>query len=798
LKRGLVLLAACGAAAVLGGASARPRPPGGARVEVVVALSRPALGATRSPRAAARLAADQAALERRIEAAIPSAYVRWRYRYVLDALAVVVPERDVDRLAAVPGVATVYPNVRYGPQLTTTPGLIGAPQLWGPSLQAAGQGIKIGIIDDGVQQTHPFFNPAGYSYPPGFPKGQRAYTTPKVIVARAFPPPSPKWRYASVPFDPQFSDHATHVAGIAAGNHGTAAPGAPDGLSGIAPKAYIGNYKVLTIPTPLVGLDGNAAEIAAGIEAAVHDGMTVINLSLGEPEVEPSRDVVVAAIDGAAAAGVVPVVAAGNDFGDLGFGTVTSPGNAPGAITVAATTKSGFIADFSSAGPTPISLHLKPDVSAPGVDVYSSVPKGWDSFSGTSMAAPHVAGGAALLLQRHPGWTVAQVKSALELTGTPVENQGGHGEAPPAREGGGQIFLPAANDPRIFASPSGLSFGLVRRGRVYARTVRLTDAGGGAGSWLVRIVRHGGAGVKVAANSNAVTVPGTVTVRVAPGSRARVGDVSGFVVLSQPGIRRRVPFWGHVEVPQLRRERHLVLRRTGVYHGDTRGRPARVDRYLFPTDPVGLGIDSILNGPEQVFRVVLRRPVANFGVVLLAQGRGVHVTPRVVRADDENRLTGYAGLPLDLNPYRTTLDRPVPVAGAVLPTAGSYDVVFDTPSRASAGSFTFRFWVGDTQPPRVRLLTRSVAPRSPLLLAITDAGSGVDPGSLSVAVDDASPGVRYSARTGLARVSLGPLRPGTHRLAVSVSDFQEAKNMEDVARILPNTRVFRTTFRIRR
>jgi minor extracellular serine protease Vpr len=81
-------------------------------------------------------------------------------------------------------------------------------------------------------------------------------------------------------------------------------------------------------------------------------------------------------------------------------------------------TKDSVIADFSSAGPSGIDLGLKPDVSAPGVNIYSSVPSGWDTFSGTSMASPHVAGGAALLLQRHPTWTPAQIKSALVLTGT--------------------------------------------------------------------------------------------------------------------------------------------------------------------------------------------------------------------------------------------------------------------------------------------------------------------------------------------------------------------------------------------
>jgi hypothetical protein len=181
------------------------------------------------------------------------------------------------------------------------------------------------------------------------------------------------------------------VAGIAAGDNGVVATTGAR-VSGIAPQAYIGNYKALTVPTPGVGLNGNSPEIAAAIEAAVRDGMDVINLSLGEPEIEPSRDLVVRAINGAADAGVVPAIAAGNDFGDFGRGSVGSPGTASKAITAAAVTSArgstpGQIADFSSGGPTPISLELKPDVSAPGVNVLSSVPErdgSWAIFSRTS------------------------------------------------------------------------------------------------------------------------------------------------------------------------------------------------------------------------------------------------------------------------------------------------------------------------------------------------------------------------------------------------------------------------------
>ena len=411
----------------------------------------------------ASLATAQRTLATRITTTIPDSRVTWRYGVVLDGLGVILPRSQLSRLSTTPGVAEVWPNVVYRPLLDRSPQLIGADQMWGaPSFSTAGNGIKIGIIDDGVDQAHPFFNPSGYTMPPGFPKGNTAFTTAKVIVARSFPAPETTWKYAKLPFDPAESEHATHVAGIAAGNF---RPGAIQGrgpLSGVAPRAYLGNYKVLTYPTQNFGLNGNAPEIVAGIEAAVKDGMDVINLSLGEAEIEPSRDLVVAAINAAADAGVVPVIAAGNDFDDFGRGSIDSPGSAAKAITAAAVTKQLAIASFSSSGPTPVSLQMKPDVVAPGVDITSSVPPSrgtWASFSGTSMATPHVAGAAALLLQRHPGWTVAQVKSALVLTGKPVPSPAS--ELPTTREGGGLIQVPAANQPLIFAAPADLSFGLL-------------------------------------------------------------------------------------------------------------------------------------------------------------------------------------------------------------------------------------------------------------------------------------------------------------------------------------------------
>ena len=761
------------------------------RTEVVLVMKSPSLAAAtglrarRSPGYLRALDARQTRLEHLIVRAIPSAQIRWRYRYVLDGLAVVLPPGQVRRLRTLPGVARVYRSVEYHSLLDESVPLINAPQLWGPARATAGQGIKIGIIDDGVDQAHRFFSPAGFTMPSGFPKGNASFTTAKVIVARAFPPPGATWKYASRPFDPVQSEHATHVAGIAAGDYAATQRGGRP-VSGVAPAAYIGNYKVLTVPTPELGLNGNSPEIVKGIDAAVADGMNVINLSLGEAEIDPDRDIVVKAINAAADAGVVPAIAAGNDFGEFGFGSISSPGDATKAITAAAVTKGAVIADFSGGGPNGIDLGFKPDVSAPGVNIYSSVPSGWDTFSGTSMASPHVAGAAALLLQRHPGWTPAQVKSALALTGRPVWTDATQTrQVLPTRQGGGLIDVAAANDPLLFAAPSAVSFRFLHRGGSASIPVTLTDAGGGAGPWTVTIQTLAAAGGTTVSAPNVVSVPGSLQLHASATAAAQQGDTTGFVVLSRGVVTRRIPFWLRVTAPQLGKDRHRTLRRPGTYRGNTARGAARVGCYRYPSDPSPLGIAACLNGPEQVFRVMLARPVANFGVVVLSHARGTRVQPRVAHAGDENRLSGYAGLPLNLNPYLPTFDHLSPTAGAIRPDAAAYDVVFDTPSRRVAGKFTFRFWIGDTKPPLLRLLTRRIRVGGLLRLRVADAGSGVDPTTIHATLDGRGVPVRY--RRGRATISTRALGRGRHRLVLRASDYQETKNMENSGPILPNT-----------
>ena len=168
--------------------------------------------------------------------------------------------------------------------------------------------------------------------------------------------------------------------------------------------------------------------------------------------------------------------------------------------------------------------------------------------------------------------------------------------------------------------------------------------------------------------------------------------------------------------------------------------------------------------------------------------------PRVVVAGDENRLTGTAGLPLVINPYIDAFGTARPVAGAIRPAAGSYDVVFDTVGGMKTGAFTFRFWINDVMPPTVRLLTPSAKVGSTLRLTVADSGSGVDPFSIEATIDGKPARISYRGERLL--VALGGAVAGRHRLVVRASDYQELKNMENVPQILPNTRVRRASFRV--
>ena len=257
--------------------------------------------------------------------------------------------------------------------------------------------------------------------------------------------------------DPLVTDaygHGTHVAGIIAGRAAAANGVTPDFAGGIAPGAQLVSVRVL-------GADGSGhtSDVIAGIEWIVANrarlNIRVINLSVGHPVTEAcSTDPLCQAVNQAVQAGIVVVVAAGNTGkapdGRVMLGGISSPGNSPYAITVGALNTLGTVdrsddtvATFSSRGPTAFDLAVKPDVAAPGVRVlsleapgaflptlYPSIHSagggnnGYMVLSGTSMAAPMVAGGVALLLQGSPNLSPAQVKFALQSGATAIPDAG--------------------------------------------------------------------------------------------------------------------------------------------------------------------------------------------------------------------------------------------------------------------------------------------------------------------------------------------------------------------------------------
>jgi hypothetical protein len=132
----------------------------------------------------------------------------------------------------------------------------------------------------------------------------------------------------------------------------------------------------------------------------------------------------------------------------------------------------------------------------------------------------------------------------------------------------------------------------------------------------------------------------------------------------------------------------------------------------------------------------------------------------------------------------------------VLPEPRTYDFVFDTPTRAKPGAFVFRFWVNDTSPPSIRILGHKDRIGRPIRLAVRDSGSGIDPHSLKARVGGRW--VRFKYDRGVLLLRTKGLRPGKQALMVRASDYQEAKNMEDVGPVLPNTRVLHTKVTLRR
>ena len=305
------------------------------------------------------------------------------------------------------GLPRVWLDEQVQVALSDSVELIGAPTAWDTGLD--GTGVTVAVLDTGIDADHPDL-------------------TGQVAAARDF-------TGSDDPVDRH--GHGTHVAGIIAGS-GAASDGA---YIGVAPGATLINGKVLDA-------NGNGSEsgIIAGMEWAAVQGADVVNMSLGRFGGDGTDPMSLALNRLTEQYGVLFTVAAGND--GPGDETLGSPGVADAALTVGSVDKQRRLANTSSRGPRWEDFAIKPDVTAPGVGIVSARAAGttlnppvgehYVPLSGTSMATPHVAGAAALLLQQQPDLTPAQLKAQLISTAEP------HPDYDAYQQGGGLIDVPAA------------------------------------------------------------------------------------------------------------------------------------------------------------------------------------------------------------------------------------------------------------------------------------------------------------------------------------------------------------------
>ncbi len=551
------------------------------------------------------------------------------YSLVLNAVAVKLNGNQASVLASAPGVKSVDFSWVYRPTMDVSVDVIHASNLWSAAggRANAGSGVKVGVIDSGIDDKHPFFACKG-------PITHKVYAS----------------GVAGNPNNLLVNTHGTHVSGTIAG---CVIPiGAPitatTTISGIAPAAELHDYNVFPgfgagFVSPHLAGSAFSHDIAAALEDTVADGMDVDNMSIGGT-VQGPHDLLADAVNAAFDAGLVVAVAAGNS-GPNAF-TVESPGSAAKALTAGASTNKHFlgipvtsggnsfgavmgdfgqtfvltnvaftttspangctaisttltgkiavivrgvcsfstkirnaqaagavgvlmvnniigdpiimgqdgtpnqptlpaamlskpdgaalggsgtatvnstivsefvtnnqdiIASFSSRGPTPFTYLIKPDATAPGVNVYSSVfganPNtdfSFEMFQGTSMATPHLAGSAVLLRQLHPAWSPADIKSALvNSADRPVKNATATGLpfAGTLDRGNGRVNVEKATATPLTLDPVSASFGFFNGNVPVSGSVALSINNVSGSSQSCTVSNSG---------STIVTVPGSI------------------------------------------------------------------------------------------------------------------------------------------------------------------------------------------------------------------------------------------------------------------------------------------------
>ena len=378
------------------------------------------------------------------------AHVQEATSATLDTLIVDVDDRDLYAIATLPSTKRIYRSLEYRPASATVDAAQSVTQAWEKigGWEKAGEGVRIAILDTGIDSTHPAFQMRAASAPEGFPRADRAanlrWTNAKVIVARSYENLNRQYGAAFGTEARDVHGHGTASAMIAAGVPHESPQGT---LAGVAPRAYVGNYKVLGDASA-----GSTAGVLKAIDDAVSDGMQVLNLSLGSGlAARPEDDVIVQALERAIAQGVVVVVAAGNT--GTGLNSISSPGTAPNAITVGShSAATGLVTWFSGKGPNN-GAGLKPDLLAVGDNFFTADSTlrpgstGYRTLAGTSLSTPVVAGMTAVVAALRPGLSPAEYRSLIINAAAPITGRA-------LETGAGRADLARSIDATVTATPS--------------------------------------------------------------------------------------------------------------------------------------------------------------------------------------------------------------------------------------------------------------------------------------------------------------------------------------------------------
>lgn len=273
-----------------------------------------------------------------LRANVPQARVTKEFDVSLNAVTVELNGATLEQVAAAPQVRHAEYQGLYRPNDSDDPdlALISAIRAWNVSGGAAGAGagIKVAVVDSGIDHTHPCFSDAGYAAQTQL--GDRSFTNNKVIAAKVFHNKARSRGYTAQAID----SHGTHVAGTVACNLDTPATvqgaAVPYRISGVAPRALLGNYNVF----PADVESARSEDILDALEAAYADGFDVANMSLGGGA-RGIQDLLTIAVDNLDQANMVVAVAAGNS--GPGLFTVESPGSAARALTAGASTVPHFV-----------------------------------------------------------------------------------------------------------------------------------------------------------------------------------------------------------------------------------------------------------------------------------------------------------------------------------------------------------------------------------------------------------------------------------------------------------------------